>query len=290
MRATLVHNPAAGGGKVDRAHLIRSLVGAGFEPHYQSSKVGELTAALAEPTDLVVVAGGDGTVAKVLTQMPDRSVPVGILPIGTANNIASSFGITGSPEQIVTGLNAAERRMLDVGVARGPWGCCWFVEGIGVGALVRAAHRIGKPDGSPEERLGAARREIRKLLKKSEPDCVRVMLDDVALPEQHLLLEILNITCGGPRLQMAADIDPGDGMFDVIMVEPHQRRDMRRWLDDDNPSAPAPVSRWRGRRVSMLWDGTPLHIDDDLPPADAGTAAVELELDPTPATILVPRQ
>lgn len=97
MRATLIHNPTAGDGKVRREDLIDLLHKAGIVPFYQSSKIGELTAALAEPTDIVIVAGGDGTVAKVVTQMPDRSIPVAILPIGTANNIASSFGIGRRP-------------------------------------------------------------------------------------------------------------------------------------------------------------------------------------------------
>jgi diacylglycerol kinase (ATP) len=288
MRATLVHNPTSGAGKVSRDDLTRALCAAGVAAYYQSSKIGELTAVLALQTDLIIVAGGDGTVAKVLTQMPDRSIPVAILPIGTANNIASSFGIEGEIEEIAAGLRGAEKRRLDIGLARGPWGRCWFVEGIGVGALVRAAERLSKPEGTPAERLEAARRQIRKILKKAEPDRVRVELDDVPLPEEHLMLEILNVICGGPRLEMAPDIDPGDGMLDVIMVEPHQRKDMRRWLNDARPEGPAPVSRWRGRKIRMVWDGTPLHIDDDLPSAEEGAATIELELAPDPATILVP--
>lgn len=290
MRATLVHNPTSGESRIGRDDLNRVLRDAGITPYYQSSKIGELTAVLAEDTDLIIVAGGDGTVAKVLTQMPDRRIPVAILPIGTANNIANSFGIGGALAEIAAGLCGAERRHLDVGLAHGPWGCCWFVEGIGVGALVRAAERVGKPDGTSAERLEAARREIRKVLKKAEPDRVQVVLDGVPLPVDHLMVEILNITCGGPRLQLAPDIDPGDGLLDVIMVEPHQRKAMRRWLDDEHPEGPAPASRWRGRKISMVWEGTPLHIDDDLPSPEEDAVTIDLELAPDPVTILVPRQ
>jgi diacylglycerol kinase (ATP) len=289
VRTTLIHNPNAGDGKVGREEVIGLLSSAGYVPCYQSSKVGELTAVLARPTDLIVVAGGDGTVAKVLTQMPDRSVPVGILPIGTANNIASSFGIRGPVDRIAAGLKDGAVRKLDIGLARGPWGCCWIVEGIGVGALVRAAQRLGKPGGGRAKRLRAARREIRKILKKSAPDRVKVVVDGKRLPEQHLMLEILNINCGGPQLLMVPDVDQGDGKLDVIMVEPHQRKAMRRWLEDEHPRGPAPVSRWQGKKVSLVWEGTPLHVDDDLPPPEPSAVMIDLVLVPDPATILVPR-
>jgi diacylglycerol kinase family enzyme len=45
-----------------------------------------------EAPELIAVAG-DGTVAAVLAMLPDRSVPVAIVPTGTVNNIARSLGI-----------------------------------------------------------------------------------------------------------------------------------------------------------------------------------------------------
>jgi diacylglycerol kinase (ATP) len=288
MRAILVHNPTAGGGRTRREDLLSAFRRAGITALYHSSKVGELTAVLAEPAEVVVVAGGDGTVGKVLTQMPDRTVPVAILPVGTANNIASSFGIAGSPEDLVGRLTDAASRRLDIGFARGPWGRCWFVEGVGLGALVRAADRVGKA-GSGMSRLKAARREIRRILKDCEPDRVRVTVDGVPLPEEHLMLEVLNIACGGPRLLMSSAVDPGDGQLDVVMVEPEQRKAVRRWLKDAPAREAAPVRCWRGTRVSIAWEGSPLHVDDDLPRLDTAPGTIELELAATPATILVPR-
>lgn len=287
MKATLVHNPSAGQGESEREQLIGALRKAGYTPIYQATTVGCLTAALAEPTDLMVVAGGDGTVGKVLTQMPDRRVPVAILPIGSANNIASSFGIGGPLVEIVAGLPTAERRKLDIGEVFGPWGRCWFVEGVGLGALVRVAEKIGKHTSGPE-RLEAARRALRKLLKKGEPDSVEILLDGQALPARHLMVEILNIAYGGPQLLLAPEVDPSDGLLDVLLLEPERRDDMRRWLADEDPTDPPPMIHQRGRKVRITWDGTPLHVDDDLPPPEDGRGVVEFELSSEPATILVP--
>ena len=51
--------------------------------------------------DLYVVAGGDGTVGKVITGIRDRNIPVAIIPSGTANNIAKSLCIEGSLDTLV---------------------------------------------------------------------------------------------------------------------------------------------------------------------------------------------
>lgn len=289
MKATLVHNPKSGDGELSREALTDLLHRAGMTPHYQSSKIGELTAALAEPTDIIVVAGGDGTVAKVLTQMPDRGVPVAILPLGTANNIASSFGIGGDIEEIAVRLADAETRKLDIGMARGPWGCCWVVEGLGLGALVRTAIELGDPDGDRDERLRTARKKVRKLLKKAEPDRLKILVDGEPMPDAQLMVEVLNIACAGPRLFLAPDTDTGDGLIEVGVLELDQRQEMRRWLEDEHPSGPPPMTFRRGREVKIVWDGTPLHVDDDTPPAEGGMTAVSLVLEKRAATILVPK-
>jgi diacylglycerol kinase (ATP) len=289
MKATLVHNPTSGEGEMTREALTDLMHKAGITPYYQSSKIGELTAVLAEPTDLIVVAGGDGTVAKVLTQMPDRGVPVAILPLGTANNVASSFGIGGELDELALGMRNAEERKLDVGMARGPWGCCYVVEGIGFGALVRTSIALGKPDGSREDKLAAARKRLRKVLKKAEPDRLHILLDDEPMPDAQLMVEVLNIACAGPRLFLAPDTDMADGLIEVGVLEPDQRDEMRRWLEDERPSGPPPMTFRRGQKVNIFWDGTPLHVDDDTPPAEDSKVAVEFSLEKRSVKVLAPK-
>ena len=65
MRVTLIHNPKAGDGRLSRDELLTILRVAGHKAVYQSSKEDEWERALKDPGDLVVAAGGDGTVGKV---------------------------------------------------------------------------------------------------------------------------------------------------------------------------------------------------------------------------------
>ena len=82
MRVTLIHNPGAGRQEYDERALLKLLRRAGHKPRYQSSKDKGWDRVLDKRADLVVVVGGDGTVAGVTRRMVRREVPLAILPAG----------------------------------------------------------------------------------------------------------------------------------------------------------------------------------------------------------------
>ena len=133
MHVTLVHNPTAGEGSPGRDELCALLRAAGHEPYYVSSKKKkELRRALQDAEDLVLVAGGDGTVEEVARRLAGRSVSMAILPFGTSNNIATTLGVSGSAGEIIAGLSEATASRLDLGTVRAPWAKRVFVESAGV--------------------------------------------------------------------------------------------------------------------------------------------------------------
>lgn len=99
MKITLVHNEAAGSGQ-EADDLVRLLKDAGHKVRHRSSKKdGKLL--LQKPTDMIVVAGGDGTVGRVILTAADREVPFAVIPIGTANNIGKTLGVLGAAWELV---------------------------------------------------------------------------------------------------------------------------------------------------------------------------------------------
>ena len=76
----------------------------------------ERTAPPISHVDLIVAAGGDGTVATVATLASASSVPLAILPLGTANNVARTVGFREDGTEIV-GLRSVNND-LDFGLVR----------------------------------------------------------------------------------------------------------------------------------------------------------------------------
>src|SRR5256885_14372140 len=105
MRIILMHNPTAGRGKHDKRELMAALAKAGHHAIYQSTKKSDYPKALKKPTDLVLAAGGDGTIGKVAPRILDSGIPLSVVPLGTANNIARSLGVHPPPGKNIARLH-----------------------------------------------------------------------------------------------------------------------------------------------------------------------------------------
>lgn len=99
-RAFIVLNPVAGNSTPDevRAALGQTLGTGGwrydiYETTGHDDLRAEIERAQQEGCDLVVAAGGDGTVSLVADCLVERDIPLGVLPIGTANVLALELGI-----------------------------------------------------------------------------------------------------------------------------------------------------------------------------------------------------
>ena len=294
MRVTLVHNPGAGSqGKGDARGLQKLLKDAGYQVRYQSSKDDDWKAVLEFRADLVVVAGGDGTVARVAKRMAGRRTPLALLPSGTANNIARSLGLLERPfEALVRGWRGARRVKLDLGVAAGPWGERYFVEGLGAGLFARL---LARPAKSKKKGVEGALRRLRNFAARCEPVEVAALLDGKDISGRYILLEAINLPYVGPNLHLAHDSRPGDGQLDVVMVTEAERDRLLRYLEQwqDNRERLAMLPTLRGRRLQIEWTGFELHIDDKLRPKEnAGpqdiAGLVEARLDGAAVEFLVP--
>jgi len=279
MRVTLIHNPEAGNDEPSSGdELLRLIRDAGHSVLYQSSKHADWRQPFEEPTDLVAVAGGDGIVGKVAKQMVGKGVPITILPMGTANNIATTFDLKGRrPDQLIAGWASARRMKFDVGVANGPWGSTYFVEGVGLGTFTETMLRLDARKNIDLSHHDAAEKKITSVLhimrirlEGSRAFPLKLSLDGRDLTGNYVLLEAMNIRSIGPNLRLAADADPGDGLLDIVLVSDGERENLHQYLSDRiaGKQVPPALTAHRGRHLHIECDELRLHIDDEVWPSD----------------------
>ncbi|MFC3956758.1 diacylglycerol/lipid kinase family protein [Halovivax cerinus] len=120
-RGVVVVNPVSGSGDhVDT--VVEWAADRGLEPRptERSGDARRIAREVAPDVDLVIAAGGDGTVNEVANGIVEAtaldSTTLGVLPAGTGNNFATNIGV-GSVEAAFDAIDRDRRRMLDLGLA-----------------------------------------------------------------------------------------------------------------------------------------------------------------------------
>lgn len=288
MRATLVHNPSAGTKSHSKTNILAALRLAGIEVRYVSTEDDDISAALEETADLLVIAGGDGTIGKALTSLPDRSVPIGIIPLGTANNIARSLGIAGTPHELVESWRSEHTCRFDIGAVRESQGTSLFLEAFGVGLLPKFFNQDAKKkkeDGA--ENLRKARTALHRVLENAKPIDIEISVDGRSFGREVLGVEVLNIAYTGPGLPLATAADSGDGLLDVVCFEASQRGALLEWMLAPHRGRP-PVRSQQGASVKIKWRDLPSRIDDEFFDEKRKKHSVKIGCETQSARILMP--
>ena len=300
MRITLMHNPKAGDGKHDKKELIAALKETGHRVTYQSTKKKGYKKALTKRSDLVLAAGGDGTVGKVGRKLVDTGIALSVLPLGTANNLARTLGVRGSVEKIISGLKRGKKHAFDVGLVRGPWGEECFFESIGGGLFadyLDQEHSEDQKKLSKEQELTRHVSLLRRMLHDYPGQNWKIEIDGRDVSGRYLLWEAMNIQSIGPGLYLASPALIQDGYLDFVYAREEDRSLFIDYLDAwlagrKRKRFPLPLSRFR--RLKFDWNGSRLHCDGKLrPPKKAkvkeATNKIEVTVKPSSLVILQPR-
>jgi diacylglycerol kinase family enzyme len=304
MKVSLIHNPNAGDDGGATAGQLRALIReAGHKVRLQSIRQKNWPDSIAEKADLVAVAGGDGTVGEVARKLVGKGVPIAVLPMGTANNISRTLGISDkSVLQLIPGWASARRLHFDAGIATGPWGSTHFIEGIGMGLFARALPRIRRNRTMAhlterDVKVAYALQLMREHLDRSRPTKLRAALDGKDISGKYLLFEAMNTRYIGPNLFLAPHVAHGAGLLDIVFVAEKDRRKLARFLAkwQEGKFWPPDLGVGRGRRLELEWTGFPLHLDDKLWPGNGGKrprppATITIEVEPAALEFLVPAE
>lgn len=303
MKVTLIHNPDAGSTDESCAdEIANSIRAAGHSLVCQSCRSAGWENALLEPADLIAVAGGDGIVGTVAKQVIGKPVPITILPMGTANNIASTLGLTGrSIDDLVRGWASGRRIRLDVGLAQGPWGKRYFIEGLGLGLFtdvmfkLHVRHNVDLAHlNAPKEKLDSVVQIMTHWLDSHPAYRLDLSIDRRDLSGDYILFEAMNVRCIGPNLCIVEAGPPGDGLLDVVMAAADEKEQITQFLSDRLAGAGGlpGLTVQQARHVHIECADARVHIDDDLWPKDsfprgASKFAIDISVQPQSLEILL---
>lgn len=279
----LVHNPTAGDEDHNEEKLIKQIEKEGFVCRYSSTKK-DGWKDIEDDVDMIAVAGGDGTVRKVIKQLLKRNgqqkhIPVGLLALGTANNIAKTFEVSEKTEDVIRSWKAGRIKKVDIGLVTNVPGMDFFLEGFGFGIfpyLMKEMKDAGEVYTSPEEELKAALKKIHEILQTYEPRQCHLEVDGTDHSGKFFMVEVMNIKSIGPNVELAPMADPGDGEFEVVLIpEAHKEKFAEYILKKiDNSKEVYHFHTLKGKNIAIRWDGTRIHGDDEMLKIERGTEVV----------------
>lgn len=292
-RVAILVNPTAGRGAAAVAsdRVFARLVAAGVEVDLvrgtdAADARERLRRVLDGGPDTLAVVGGDGLVHLAVQEIADSGVVLAIVPSGTGNDIARSFGIDHDPAAAVADILDATPvptdlvRVTSAGVVASRWAL--GVACTGFDSRINArANRMRRPRG-PSKYTIALVAEIRDIA----PIPLRVTVDGAPEMWPSLLVAVGNTAYYGGGMAICAGADPADGLLDVIHVEAMRRdrvlRLFPRLFAGSHLTLPY-VHRRQGRVVTVeiadaTWPGAvpPVYADGE----DAAALPVTLTVVP----------
>jgi diacylglycerol kinase (ATP) len=271
--------------RTSREELVALLQEHGLADEICESTSSEDAAALAAEAvragcDVVIAAGGDGTVGTVATQLLGTDTALGVLPLGSIMNIARSLGVPRELPAAVEVLRTGEVRKIDVGhVNDRP-----FFETGSVGmnaAIFREAQRFERGDW-----LSIARTVW--VAFRYRPARMELRLDDRRIRTRALMVTVSN----GPYTGAAMTVAPGarldDGKFDVRIFRRFSKLQLLRhlaWIAFGRRRYAPEIATYRSTRVAVA-SARPLPCRADS--QDLGTTPVEFVTLPGALRVVVP--
>lgn len=282
IRVTLLHNPGAGFEDFSAQQLLCELHKKGYEATYVPVKDDDYAKSLKKPADLVVVAGGDGTVSRVAKHLVGKDIPIGLLPLGTANNIATTLGVSGEPAAIISSWDFSRRKTFDIGVVNSSTGKSFFIESVGFGLfprLVRQREQKAKNHYTREQEIEDALKHQKEILSIYKPHYCTIHMDEEILEGNFLLLEIMNTQFIGPNMCLAPQADITDEKLDIVLVGEDERDQFAKFLTycTMGITNPDQFSVRRAKKIRIEWNSIHYHIDDE---AFEERAPIKVEIEP----------
>ena len=221
MKALLVINPHAGRRKKCPIGEIQSVFSAQDEYEleiHRTTGPGDATTTARQASvdgyDLVIAAGGDGSIFEVANGLVGSETALGVVPVGTENVLAREMGVPLTPRKATEFMLRQPPRVIDTGRL----GEQHFVCFAGIGFDAHVAHRVPTERKRRFGALAYVFTSAEKMLPyQSVSRRLKLTLDGEAVEMDFWILLISNIRSYGGRLIPAPKAVVDDGLLDVCV-------------------------------------------------------------------------
>jgi YegS/Rv2252/BmrU family lipid kinase len=291
--ACLVFNPAAGRGDAGALAAFREALSAHFvldvfttTPERTADACA--AAALERRPDLVVAAGGDGTVSGVASRLLGTGVPLGILPCGTSSSVARALAIPVDLAGACANLAGGTVRWLDA--ARVDGQVMILLCAIGL-----HADAVGETPPEQKQRWGKlayVATGLRKLTE-IEPFQLELVSDDEIVRCRATAVTVANMAPPTTALAQGPSVlSPDDGLLDVTVMAAASLGEavaaglhLLRTALQGEPATRDDVGYLAGRRLRIATDPPQrVLVDGEL----MGTTPITIECLPRSLAVVVP--
>lgn len=284
-RAAFLYNTQSGRGHIaDRAEAIRAVFAEyDYELELLPIDFDKNPFEGRENLELMVVAGGDGTVNFTVNAMRNKGldIPLGIIPAGTANDFAGALGMASDPLEAARQIAAGVEDRVDCGCVNG---LC-FVNIFSFGIFTTTSQRT--PDAR-KHRIGklAYLIEASKELRTMHGVPLQLVVDGESFDFNSSMVLIFNgETAGGFRLARGSSVK--DGLFDCLLLEKRNffrsTYSMIRYLAGGTPKS---VRHLRARCIDIV---SPVDEPTDVDGQPGAHFPLHVECLPAALRVRVPR-
>ncbi len=228
-RAAVIVNPIkVGDGVAFRRKVTRALAVRGFEnPLWLETREDDAGNAMAKQaieneSDLVLVAGGDGTVRVVCAALAYTGIPVGVIPAGTGNLLARNLHIPLDLDDALERILDGRDRRIDLVKVQGDeldTDRFAVMAGLGLDAAIisDAPPHLKKQIGWTAYLVSAAKNINHPSVR------VQITLDDEEPMERRVRTVVVgNVGMLQANIPLLPDARPDDGLLDVVVIAPRR--------------------------------------------------------------------
>jgi diacylglycerol kinase (ATP) len=269
----LFHNPSAGDEEHSAGYIIRCLERFGYNVTYRSTK--DPFTPVAPDADIILIAGGDGTVRKVIEFLLYEQPPlphqlVTLLPFGTANNVALTLQIEGSVESIIGSWQKDKIQLVQTGSVTYGAERNFFIESGGFGLFpfhIAQAKKNKLPESATaQERIEHDHHNIVESIRKVAPVHYDIDIDGRKISGAYIMAEVMNMQAFGSNFVFSPGSNPHDDYFELLLATEHERLKLIDFInarrEDDDTDQTFQIIKGKEIRISNAFSA--LHVDDEI--------------------------